>query len=166
MLRHLLLASLFCFPLLSQAESLNPNFNEDEFISALEMTDAEAESFHQELSKMSEQDRRELTVCGSVGGGVIIAYDVFRCHDVNNNDYLMTFKGYGANFYAKTGIVYIHSKRPVLAGIYRAHEFGIHTGFGGFSIKFKNSQTKFTIRGLTYGIGLELAFGHAEVKVL
>lgn len=165
MLRKLLLVSLICFPLLSQAD-IDQDISAEEFISALEMTDAEAESFNEEISKMSANDRRELTVCGSIGGGVILSVDIFRCHDVNNNDYLMTFKGFGLSFYAKAGIVYIHSKRPILPGFYRAHEAGIHTGVGGYAIKFKNKQTKFTIRGLTYGIGLELAFGKAEVKVL
>lgn len=161
MLRVLLLASLILIPLKSKAE-----FNEEEFITALEMNEDQATNFHQEISQLSPKLKRELTVCGSAGGGVIVSYDFFRCHDVNNNDYLITFKGFGLSLYAKAGLVYIHSKRPIFPGVYRAHEAGIHTGIGGYSIKLKNKQTHFTIRGLTYGIGMSLSFGKALVKVL
>lgn len=141
-------------------------FNEQEFINKLQMNNEQITAFQEILNEVPEESRRDLTVCGSVGGGVILSIDIFRCHDVNNNDYLITFKGYGLSAYAKAGIVYIHSKRPILPGFYRAHEAGFHTGFGGYAIKLKNKQTKFTIRGLTYGIGLQLVRGKAEVKVL
>lgn len=164
MFKGLIISTLLALPIYSHAE-LEDNVAND-MIDALYLNEEQAQVLQEDLSNMTTEQRRDLTVCGSVGGGVILSIDIFRCHDVNNNDYLMTFKGFGLSAYAKAGIVYIHSKRPILPGFYRAHEFGFHTGFGGYAIKFKNNQTKFTIRGLTYGIGLEAAFGKAEVKVL
>lgn len=152
--------------LLSLSSFAQAQINEEEFINALELNETEALAFREEVSQLSIDDQRQLTVCGSLGGGVVMAVDIFRCHDVQNNDYIITFKGFGLSLYAKAGIVYIHSKHPILPGFYRAHEVGLHAGFGGYSIKLKNKETHFTIRGMTYGVGMALSFGKAIVKVL
>lgn len=168
MSRLMLVALIFTFTLFSAKSKaeIEPQYYEDEIISSLELNDEQALELRNEFSKMPDTYKKELTVCGSLGGGVIMAVDIYRCHDVQGKDYLITFKGFGISLYAKFGIVYIHSKRPILAGKYKAHEVSLHAGFGGYSIKLKNEFTHFTIRGLTYGVGMALSYGKAEVQIL
>ena len=136
----------------------------EDIANTLSLSKEQTDQLNKDLSKMSEEEQKNLTVCKSLGGGAIATIEKVLCTDTNNNKYKISFKGFGPSFYVKLGLMYVTCKHPLSVGKFRAWEMGLNTGIGSFTMRFKNNESSFKIKGATLGLGMALSFGQAIVE--